>query len=76
MKTLLTILLTFFALLAFNSCGDDEMSSSSFSSSCCLNGQFYDCPTSAAMDTCNFIDSGSECTRTPSKDNSCESLIF
>jgi hypothetical protein len=49
-------------------CGgdDDDDDSSSSSYTCCVNGAFYVCPSSDAMQQCE-----SACTRTASRDNEC-----
>ena len=70
-KIIITFMISAFLFLTFHSCSIEE-TSSSFSSTCCLQGQFYDCPTSAAMETCNLDDFASECPRQSSKDSQCE----
>lgn len=49
-------------------CGDDTSSSSS-SFSCCINGSYYTCPNSDAVNQCGQGDSSS-CDRDSSKDSS------
>lgn len=55
-------------------CGDDTDSSSSSSSSisCCLNGSFYECDSSAELNTCSLSSNDNECSRTPSRDDECD----
>ncbi len=48
----------------------EESSSSSFEGTCCLNGAFYECPDSDAVDMCGEWDS-SRCSRVSSRDGEC-----
>src|SRR5688572_12308858 len=55
--------------------GDDGSASTSSSSSesytCCLNGSFYECPSSNAVSECSLQDGPGECSRASSRDDEC-----
>ena len=51
--------------------GDSSSSSSSSSFTCCLNGEFYQCPSQDAVSKCTLADGPGECSRDSSKDNTC-----
>jgi hypothetical protein len=51
--------------------GDSSSSSSSSSFTCCLNGEFYECPSSDAVSKCTLADGPGECSRDSSKDDKC-----
>jgi hypothetical protein len=54
-----------------SSTGSTTSSSTTFD--CCLNGQYYSCPSHSALDKCGDLNAPdpSECTRDSSKDSSC-----
>ena len=63
-----------------NSSSDDNSSSENDSSTnssstevayCCLNGRYYDCPGSDAVDSCTLSNGPGECTRDGTKDAEC-----
>lgn len=48
-----------------------SVTSGSSSFTCCLNGKFHTCPSSAAVSKCSTMFDTSDCTRDASKDNTC-----
>jgi hypothetical protein len=77
MKKVLFAALSLLALTVF-ACGDegsddDGSSGSSSDFSCCLNGEFYDCPTSEAVGNCSLTTGPGTCTRDSSRDSTCGS---
>ena len=48
---------------------DDDGGSSSFT--CCLNGSFYECSSSAELSNCNLSNGPGSCSRDSSKDDTC-----
>jgi hypothetical protein len=54
--------------------GDGSASTSSSSSesyTCCLNGSFYECPSSSALSECSLNTGPGDCDRNSSRDDEC-----
>lgn len=51
--------------------GDGSSTNESGEFSCCLNGSFYDCPSSDALNKCSLKDGPGACSRDSSGDDSC-----
>ena len=69
--TLLLMFAALFFVLA-NGCGLEETTTSESSASCCLNEQFYDCPSGDAASQCSLADGPGDCDRDSSRDDECE----